>query len=181
MAGGQRLPNESGPASKGAERAINGDLALTKLDMNGNILGYMFLKGFGHGVSIGVEMEGNTAYIWTEVDAVANGGKNGWGSRLTRFPFVNESILTSNSPNLEKFELIPNADRTTVNIDIAYGLLTMRYRKHGAYRFATFPLEQVKKREYTAIFDIAQPKLGTFQGFASHGRYLYLLEGTPYG
>ena len=57
----------------------------------------------------------------------------------------------------------------------------MRYRKHGAYRFATFPLEQVKKREYTAIFDIAQPKLGTFQGFASHGRYLYLLEGTPYG
>ncbi|CAM4163608.1 phage baseplate protein [Lederbergia lenta] len=179
MSGGQQLPDENNPVS-GAKRAIDGDIALTQLDMQGNILGHMFLKGFGHGVSIGVEIEGSTPYIWMEVDAVAE-GKNGWGTKLTRFPFKQGSHLSSNSPRLDKYELISDADRTTVNIDMAYGLLTMRYRISGQYRLATYSLQQVKKHNYSAISDIAQPKMGIFQGFASYGRYIYLLEGAPYG
>ncbi|MDF2960839.1 MAG: hypothetical protein K0S39_2574 [Paenibacillus sp.] len=179
MAGGQQLPGEAGPVS-GAGRALNGDLTLTQLDQAGNKLGYMFLKGFGHGVQIGVETVGDTAYLWTETDSVAE-GKDGWGTQIVRFKFENEKILTPSSPELEKHRLIEAADRTTVNIDEANGLLTMRYRKDGAFRFGVYDLEEVKKNRYIPLADVPQPAMGTFQGFASYGGYLYLLEGNAYG
>ena len=179
MSGGQQLPGEPGPVS-GAERARNGDMALTKMDYAGNKLGHMFLKGFGHGVQIGVEVEDGTAYLWTETDAVTE-GSNGWGTKLARFKFEDGKILTPDSPELEKFSLIEGADRTTVNIDVAHGLLTMRYRKDGVFRFAVFDLEEVKRHRYVPIADVPQPAMGTFQGFTSYGGYLYLLEGDGYG
>jgi len=179
MAGGQQLPGEAAPVP-GATRALNGDLTLTKLDLAGNELGHMFLKGFGHGVQIGVESDGETAYLWTETDSVAE-GRDGWGTQLTRFPFENGAILTPDSPSLEKHRLVDGADRTTVNIDAAHGLLTMRYRKDGAFRFGVYELEAVKRGVYEPVADVAQPSMGTFQGFASYGGYLYLLEGNAYG
>ncbi|HZG16207.1 MAG TPA: Tat pathway signal sequence domain protein [Candidatus Bathyarchaeia archaeon] len=179
MAGGQQLPGEEGPVS-GANRDKAGDLTLTKLDLSGKELGYMFLKGFGHGVQIGVETVGGNAYIWMETDSVTE-GSSGWGTQLSRFRFENEKILTPDSPELEKHRLIKGADRTTVNIDQAHGLLTMRYRKDGEFRFAVFPLEQVKRERYEPIADVKQPSVGTFQGFASYGSYLYLLEGNSFG
>jgi hypothetical protein len=159
---------------------LNGDLTLTKLDISGNKLGYMFLKGFGHGVQIGVETVGDEAYLWTETDSVAE-GKDGWGTKITRFKFENEKILTPSSPELEKHQLVEGADRTTVNIDEANGLLTMRYRKDGAFHFGVYALEDVKRNQYKPLADVLQPVLGTFQGFASYGGYLYLLEGNAYG
>jgi hypothetical protein len=179
MAGGQQLAGETGPVS-GSRRDLNGDLTLTQLDMSGNKLGYMFLKGFGHGVQIGVETVGETAYLWMETDSVAE-GSSGWGTQITRFSFENGKILTPSSPELEKYQLVDGADRTTVNIDSANGLLTMRYRKDGAFRFGVYDLEQVKQKEYVPLADVPQPSLGTFQGFASYGGYLYLLEGNAYG
>lgn len=179
MSGGQQLPGEPEPKTH-AERDRDGDLALTKLDEEGNLLGHMFLKGFGHGVQIGVEPVGETAYLWTETDAVTE-GKSGWGSQLARFAFEDGKILTSDSPELQKHRLIEGADRTTVHIDQAKNLLTMRYRKDGAFRFGVFPLEEVKRGSYSAIADVKQPSVGTFQGFASYGGFLYLLEGNSYG
>ncbi|WP_068775871.1 hypothetical protein [Paenibacillus sp. FJAT-26967] len=179
MAGGQQLPGESSPVS-GAERDLRGDLTLTQLDMAGNELGHMFLKGFGHGVQIGVESVGSNAYLWTETDSVTE-GKSGWGSRIARFPFESGKVLTPDTAGIQKHELIEGADRTTVNLDSANGLLTMRYRKEGVFRFAVYDLEAVKRNEYAAIADVPQPSVGTFQGFASYGGYLYLLEGTSYG
>lgn len=179
MAGGQQLPDEDEPVS-GATRAKNGDLTLTKLDQEGNKLGYMFLKGFGHGVQIGVEVDNGVTYLWTETDAVTE-GNDGWGTQITRFPFEDGLILTPNSPQLEKHRLIEGADRTTVNIDKAHGLLTMRYRLDGNFRYGVYELEQVKSGIYQPIADVPQPPVGTFQGFASYGNFLYLLEGNAYG
>lgn len=179
MAGGQQLPGESAPVSGGV-RDKNGDLTLTQLDWDGNKLGYMVLKGFGHGVQIGVETVGETAYLWTETDSVTE-GSSGWGTQIARFPFESGKILTPDSPELEKHRLIEGADRTTVNIDPANGTLTMRYRKDGAFRFGVYDLERVKSGTYEPLADVPQPKVGTFQGFASYGGYLYLLEGNSYG
>ncbi|MFH5187365.1 hypothetical protein ACHHV8_34975 [Paenibacillus sp. TAB 01] len=180
MAGGQQLPGETAPVS-GAARDLNGDLALTKLDMSGNELGYMFLKGFGHGVQIGVETVGDTAYLWTETDSVPGSDNHGWGTQLARFAFEDGKVLTPSSPELEKFSPVEGADRTTVNIDPANGLLTMRYRIDNAFRYGVYELAKVKQHVYEPIADVPQPSVGTFQGFASYGGYLYLLEGTSYG
>ncbi|WNC13877.1 hypothetical protein [Brevibacillus brevis] len=179
MAGGQQLPGESGPVA-GAQRDKNGDLTLTQLDLDGNKLGHMYLKGFGHGVQMGVEPVGDTAYLWTETDAVKE-GSSGWGTQLARFPFSDGKILTPDSPELEKHRLIQGADRTTVNIDQANGLLTMRYRQDGSFHFGLYDLDKVKRGEYEPIADVPQPEVGTFQGFASYGGYLYLLDGNSYG
>jgi hypothetical protein len=181
MAGGQQLPGEAAPVS-GTQRGKDGDLTLTKLDFEGNELGYMFLKGFGHGVQIGVEVdESGTPYLWTETDSVAE-GNDGWGTQLARFQFDNGAILTPESPQLEKHRLIEGVDRTTVNIDPANETLTMRYRDSDkVFHFALFDLDQVNQGNYEPIADVLQPQLGTFQGFASYGEYLYLLEGNAYG
>ncbi|MBO0958802.1 hypothetical protein J1P26_03575 [Neobacillus sp. MM2021_6] len=179
MAGGQQLPGEDSPVS-GTNRGKQGDLTLTKLDLDGNILGHMFLKGFGHGVQMGVEVDGDTPYLWTETDSVAE-GNDGWGTQLARFTFEDGAILTPDSPQLEKHRLIDGADRTTVSIDPANELLTMRYRKEGVFHFALFDLEQVKQNNYVPLADVLQPPMGTFQGFTSYGGYLYTLEGNAYG
>ncbi|MDF2651599.1 MAG: hypothetical protein K0Q73_7404 [Paenibacillus sp.] len=179
MAGGQQLPGETSVVS-GAKRDANGDLALTQLDMQGNKLGYMYLKGFGHGVQIGVETVGETAYLWTETDSVKE-GSSGWGTQIARFPFENGKILSSESPEIVKHRLVEGADRTTVNIDAANGLLTMRYRIDGSFRFGVYELEDINRNHYKPLADVPQPVVGTFQGFASYGGYLYLLEGNSYG
>jgi hypothetical protein len=54
----------------GASSDANGDVCVTQLDFAGTQLGQMFLNGFGHGVSIGVEPVGSTSFLWTEVDSV---------------------------------------------------------------------------------------------------------------
>ncbi|MFD0959919.1 phage baseplate protein [Paenibacillus chungangensis] len=180
MAGGQQLPDEPAPVS-GSVRARNGDLTLTQLDLAGNELGHMFLRGFGHGVQIGVEStEDGRTYLWTESDSVTE-GKDGWGTQLARFAFDNGAIYDPGSPQLEKFRLKQGVDRTTVTIDQAHGLLTMRYRENGTFRFGVYRLEDIANDSFTPIADVPQPSMGTFQGFASYGGYLYVLEGNAYG
>lgn len=179
MGGGQKLADEEVLASWD-KRSLQGDLTLTKLDLEGNQLGYMHLKGFGHGVSMGIEMEGKEPYIWMETDAIDD-GTSGWGNKLTRLSFEDGALINAESDDLEKYEPIPGATNTTVNIDQAYELLTMRYRLDGAFRYAVYPLEDFKEGIYEPIYDVAQPKdIDTFQGFASYGYYLYLLEGNEF-
>jgi hypothetical protein len=184
--GGLQLPGESA-AVAGATRALNGDLCVTKLDLAGNILSYMYLKGFGHGVSFGVEsglgQQGDSvAYLWTEVDSVAE-GSTGWGTQLARFPFVDGAVITPNTTWLEKRQLVSGADRTTVNIDMTHGLLTMRYRHNGQFQYGVYSLDQVKQNSYVQLAHVFQPTnlQYDFQGYTSWGSYLYLLEGSAYG
>lgn len=186
MAPGQQVGNETRTYTS-AERALKGDLTLTKLSLTGEILGKMHLIGFGHGVSIGVEPVGTTAYLWTEVDAATDSSDtvNGYGTKLARFPFVNQQVLVNSDPSLVKYAPVAGADRTTVNIEMAHGLLTMRYRigEPGSrvMKFNTYRLADVKAGNFTPLATVNQPSgMGTFQGFASYGNYLYLLDGNPY-
>jgi hypothetical protein len=57
--------------TNGSASADRGDLCVSQLSFAGELLGHMFLTGFGHGVSIGVEPVGSTSYLWTEVDSVS--------------------------------------------------------------------------------------------------------------
>ena len=57
----------------------------------------------------------------------------------------------------------------------------IRYRFNGAYRFAVYNLEDIHAGTYEPMYDVAQPDdIQTFQGFASYGKYLYLLEGNSF-
>jgi len=181
MAGGQQLAGEDAPVS-GANRDLAGDLCLTKLDLDGTELGYMFLKGFGHGVQIGAEPVGSSAFLWTETDSISDDGLHGWGSHLARFRFENGAILTPDSAEVRRLELIPGADRTTCGLDPVLNRLVMRHRIAGTFRYALYDLDGVRCNQFSPIFEVDQPALTySFQGYASSGGYLYLLEGTSYG
>jgi hypothetical protein len=185
---GRRLPGETRTYT-GTEREANGDLCVTRLDLTGAIIGRMYLKGFGHGVSIAAEPSGNSAYLWTETDSVqaldsSTGNYIGWGSKIARFKFANGTVLTPDSSKVTKYTPVSGADRTTIAVDPVNSRLAVRYRpgstgstfKYGLYDLATF-----KAGTYTALATITQPTtLGTFQGFTSLGQYLYLLDGNGY-
>ena len=182
--GGLKLPGETATVP-GATRLTNGDLAVTQLDLAGNKLGYMFLKGFGHGVAMGVETVGSSAYLWTEVDAVSD-GTNSWGGKLARFKFVNGQLLTNTSTALQKFAPVAGATSTTPAIDPSTNRLIMRYLLNGQRLFSGYDLEKVKAGVYQPLFTVPQPSVVApanqpFQGYTGFGRYLYLLEGAPYG
>ncbi|WP_082876082.1 phage baseplate protein [Nocardia pseudobrasiliensis] len=158
-----------------------GDLCLTKLSENGSVLGHMYLMGFGHGVQIGVEPSGSSAFLWTETDAASNGG-SARGTRLGRFEFADGRTLTASSPELTKYSPVAGASITTCAIDPSTDRLIMRYSDGNAFRYAVFELATVKAGGTTRLYDIAQPDdLGTFQGYTAYGNYLYLLSGNAYG
>jgi hypothetical protein len=165
----------------GSGSAAAGHLCLTKLSLSGAVLGHMYLMGFGHGVQIGVEPSGSSAFIWTETDAVPDSSGNAWGRRIARFAFVNGRTITPSSSGLRKFTLIEGATSTTCAIDPSTNRLIMRYRLGGGPRYAVYSLAEVKAGSPRKLHDVAQPSgLGVFQGYAAYGDYLYLLDGTAY-
>ena len=74
--------------------ANSGDLTLTQLTMSGDVVGHMYLSGFGHAVSIGAETVGRTTYLWTETDVDT---ANGRGRQIARFRWQDGATLTKDS------------------------------------------------------------------------------------
>ena len=83
MQAGRVLPGATRPYT-GTERSTNGDLCITRLGWGGTIIGGMYLKGFGHGVSIGVEPADTSACLWTETDSVPDGSDTDFGTKIAR-------------------------------------------------------------------------------------------------
>ncbi|SDM58564.1 hypothetical protein [Nonomuraea jiangxiensis] len=164
----------------GADSNAAGHLCLSKLSLTDTILGHMYLMGFGHGVQFGVEPSGTSAYLWTETDGVSDGASFR-GTKLARFKFVNGQTLTTSSSALTKYKPIAGSDNTTCAIDPSTNRLVMRYWDGSRFRYAVYTLADVKGGSPTPLSDMAQPSgLGTFQGYAAYGSFVYILTGTAY-
>ena len=57
--------------------ASSGDLTLTRVSAAGARLGWMHLRGFGHGLAVGAEPCGAGTCVWTETHATAEPAR-GW-------------------------------------------------------------------------------------------------------
>ncbi|REE95831.1 teichoic acid biosynthesis protein C [Thermomonospora umbrina] len=159
-----------------------GDLTINRLDHAGRLKGHMRLRGFGHGVAIGVEPSGSATYLWVEVDPHP-ASDSARGTRLARFKYVDGATLENDSPALAKHRPIPGITGVTATIDPVNNRLAMRYKK-GNWRVAVYNLADVKARRYDRrLADVALPSQGgeTFQGYALYGRYLYTFHGNEYG
>ncbi|MEV0532002.1 hypothetical protein [Kitasatospora sp. NPDC050463] len=186
------------PSISGDQHADSGDLCLTKHDLaTGAVLGHMYLLGFGHGVSLGIEpaVGGAPAYVWTE----ANAARNGYGQEIVRFPFANETVLWTSHPVVQRLASPdPAATSMTPYVDATYGILLLRYMLDDAHWFAAYDLAAARTAAINGsalpgpLARIQQPDLykadaggqptsapATFQGFASHGQYVYMLDGDP--
>ncbi|GAA4634871.1 hypothetical protein GCM10023196_078150 [Actinoallomurus vinaceus] len=170
-------------AQRGSGATSDGNLYLNQLDWSGKRLGHMTLKGFGHGVSIGLEVNGSTPYLWTEVDVDP---KTGRGRHIARFKYVAGRTLTSTSSALRKFAPVPGAKAETVSIDQTYKRIILRYFNATGTHYATYDLTAFQKKHvFTKVYaDVKEPswmKAPDFQGYTTYGRRLYMVQGTAYG
>ncbi|MFI0982733.1 hypothetical protein ACH4SP_37705 [Streptomyces sp. NPDC021093] len=192
--------NESGSAGAGR-------LRITKTDLTGKVLGSMTLrdrngKGWGHGVSIGVESSSVHLRLWVEVDGAVVADGDCAGTALARIPFHDNGTYYPDSPEVEKHVLVSGARNVTCAIDPVNNRLVQRYKAgSGPFRYRTYALSDVLARKYNVLAEVAQPALsytgqlrnnktdnkweplsytGVFQGYTLHGQYLYLLDGNAY-
>ncbi|KXX76156.1 putative major teichoic acid biosynthesis protein C [Madurella mycetomatis] len=162
--------------------ASSGNLCITQLDFSGKQVGYMHLKGFGHGVAFGAQASGSATYLWTEVGA----NSKGYGKRLARFKFVNGKTISKTSTSLQKFTPVPAATEHTCSVDTVNNRLVVRYHLSGKGKYiAVYDLAAATKGDFSApLANFKQPlpetKAKNFQGYTAYGRYLYLLWGDSY-
>ncbi|MFF7972830.1 Teichoic acid biosynthesis protein C (Precursor) [Streptomyces sp. NPDC007905] len=158
----------------------DGDLCLNRLDHGGGRLGHMYLKGFGHGVSMGVQNDPDgTVWIWTEADAL-----HGYGKGVTRFRFANGATRTTK--DVEVRYPIEGSRNNQPTLCTATRRMAIRYRLKNVPRYRVWDLNAFIARDYASpLADF--PQTGAhpdpavpFQGYALHGDHLYQLAGTAY-
>lgn len=180
MEGGVRLKGES-RAYTHAQRVSRGDLVVNRLTMSGKPRGRMFLTGFGHGGSIGVEERpGQAPLLWTEWNV--NPG-SGYGRGIARFGFTPGRVLKAGDRKLETFRPQPGSTKNQPAVDMTTRRLLLRYRRKGKYRYALYDLATFAAGVYRPLADIPQPivhKGSFYQGMALSGDYAYQLTGGPF-
>ncbi|MGW7486894.1 phage baseplate protein [Streptomyces sp. NPDC054786] len=180
VAGGIRLAGEE-TAAPHAERVRNGDLCLNRLTLDGSAAGHMYLKGFGHGGSIGLEESAGGVTLWTEWDANPS---SGYGRGVCRFRFTDGQVLQRGSGELGSYRPVTGSTSNFPALDVTHRQLLLRYKRDGIPRFALYDLDRFRASWYLPLTDFAQPdaELGLpFQGMALYGNYAYQLLGSAYG
>ncbi|MEU7551596.1 signaling protein [Streptomyces sp. NPDC044571] len=178
--GGIRLDDEEEPVSAG-DRKDAGDMCLTRLSSSGETLGHMYLRGFGHGISFGVEPTGQRTYIWVEGNADA---ASGYGRSVVRVPFKDGAVLDSSDPSVRHFEPLPGASGVSPALDLAGERVLVSREEEGVHRFAVYGMQDFLAGRFGAAQVV---KAGVqvkeeewFQGCALYGDHVYVLTGGPY-
>ncbi|MFI8825419.1 hypothetical protein [Streptomyces sp. NPDC053431] len=180
MQGGIRLPDEPAAVDY-PTRKTNGDLCLTRLSPAGAITGYMYLRGFGHGVSLGVENRDGAIWLWTETASSPNSKNEGYGTAVTSFPFsTGTTIDYGTSAHTPPHQPDPACRGITPTIDRSAGELVVRFNLNGVMTFERYDLAKAAAGIWEPLQRL-QPNVPAdgvdFQGYASHAGVLYTLKG----
>ncbi|MFE1383307.1 hypothetical protein ACFW6S_30605 [Streptomyces sp. NPDC058740] len=180
MEGGIRLSDEPAAVDY-ATRKANGDLCLTRLTEAGDMVGYMYLRGFGHGVNLGVENRDGTIWLWTETRSMPNTKNEGYGAAVTSFTYANGDVVTYGTTRHTKpYTPDPAARFVTPTIDRSANELVIRFYLNGTH-WERYDLAKAAAGVWEPIQRLT-PALpsAVFQGYASHGGVLYTLQGEAY-
>ncbi|MGQ4490918.1 signaling protein [Streptomyces sp. SAS_281] len=174
-----RLPDETRALGSRARR-LSGDMCVTVLSPSGGSTGHMYLRGFGHGISFGVEPSDGKVLLWVESDADP---RTGYGRAIARVPFRDGTVLDSSSAGVRHHRPVPGARRMHPTLDLANRRVLVSHwtgRRHG---YAVYRMEDFLGQRYEPLYEIADSALKkgeTFQGCALRNGYIYQLTGNPY-
>ncbi len=169
-------------------RTFKGDTAesfvISRLTLDGRLLDSMTVRYGGHGTSIGIERNGNSVYIWSNMLSVDSNGRVKT-QFLTRYPYAAGSQLTVDSPSVEKLAEFPDPAAymspftDAKNESIAYRHTSLKKGKKAS-RVEVRNIEDVKKGInkvlYSYEFPMSMNKL-ILQGMTLDGPNLYLTFG----
>jgi len=145
-----------GAQLRGGSGANSGDLALTQLDFSGNQLGYMYLTGFGHAVSIGAEASGSTTYLWTETDVDT---ANARGRQIARFRWEDGATLTKDSPGLRSWKPVADGAVFTPSVDQRHGQIGIRHTLSDGFHINVYSLLAARAGNFSRpIASFKQPR-----------------------
>lgn len=159
-----------------------GDLCLNRLDYKGQLLGHMYLRRFGHGVSMGVQRDARDGgtWIWTEADA-----ENGFGQGVARFHFSNGAVRTRSQVAVRR--PVPDSINNQPSVCMTSKRIAVRYRDQANRpRYRVWDLDAFVAGRYAdPVADIAQVGVHPdpavpFQGYALHGDVIYQVAGSAY-
>ncbi|WP_147915235.1 teichoic acid biosynthesis protein C [Ruania zhangjianzhongii] len=156
-----------------------GDLRISEMSTDGQVLGWMTLLGYGHAVSFGVHRTRTGGLdLWVEGEA----NQNGYGTVLKQVPWQHDAVLDRDDPQAKTHRPVPEALEYTCAIDHRHRRMALRYHTDAGKRLAIVPLAEMLRGEVPErIADFPQPEgLGTFQGYALDGEDLYTIDGNSY-
>ncbi|WP_328536114.1 phage baseplate protein [Streptomyces sp. NBC_00344] len=179
MQDGLRLPGEPRPV-RYAERLRRGDLCVSKLSRSGALLGHMYLRGFGHGISLGVEPSAGQVKLWVESGADP---VTGYGRAVARIPFSDGAVLDSGAPSVRHHVPLPGTLRNHPALDLAGRRVLISHWAGGQHRYAVYRMNEFLAGRYEPthlVRDTARRRGEPLQGCALHGDHIYQLTGNPY-
>ncbi|WP_425824832.1 teichoic acid biosynthesis protein C [Streptomyces fractus] len=180
MEGGIQLKGEDAPVAADVRRQ-DGDLCLSHLTRSGVLRGSMYLKGFGHGVALGVQPRSGTPYIWTECGA--RHSKDGYGTAITRFPFSDQAVLDTDNLPARSYQPVPGSLYNAPAVDFTHNRLVLGYTLAGEFRYAVYDLTDFTAGVMKPLYDVSRAGFAsdeTFQGYTLFGPYIYQITGNPY-
>ncbi|GAA1575900.1 MULTISPECIES: hypothetical protein [Kribbella] len=156
----------------------SGDLTLTQLTPAGDVVGHMYLSGFGHAVSIGAESVGSTTYLWTETDVDTT---NARGRQVARFRWQDGATLTKDSPGLRSWKPVADGALFTPSVDQQHGRIGIRQTQADGFHINVYSLAAARAGDFSRVLaSFKQPAMTEgidFQGWVLYGSYVYLWEG----
>lgn len=179
--------------SVGGERA--GHLTITRLEWEtGRVTGTMRLRGFGHGVAIGVEpnpeskLSPRGAWLWVECGPVVRVKGSARGTRIARLAFVpGRTVACSKSGKITAKNakggttakvtfLDPPGKRCTPSVD--GDVLGLRWWNGTRYLWATYSLSAARNGDLVPLSSpVPLRSSALFQGWCLHGSQAYCLLG----
>lgn len=178
----RQLKGESAPVS-GTRRSAHGDVCVTRLSYAGRILSWMYLRGFGHPVAIGVEAVGSSSYLWTATASVTRTSDGvGYGTRVGRVRYVAGAVVSYPSTAIQVHRPRQGATEVSVSFDSRNRTLLVRCLVGGLYRYDLYGLDAFKARDYRPLVTRTETGISdVFQGHAHFFDQVYRLEGRSGG
>lgn len=179
--------------SVGGERA--GHLTISRVNWRtGELYGVMRVRGFGHGVALGVEpnpqskLEPRGAWLWLECGPVVRVDGSARGTRIVRLAFVPGRTVTCKGGKFtartaqgtpvrpQVTVLTPPGPRCTPSLNGSS--LGLRWWAPGGYRWAAFDIAQARAGHLVRLTEPVKLRFSAlFQGWCLHGSTAYCLLG----
>ncbi|MCX4799537.1 hypothetical protein OG497_37410 [Streptomyces sp. NBC_01242] len=183
---GTKLPGESTAPSL-SERNAAGDVVITRMSLSTKtVLGVMYIKGAGHGMSISVENAADGVWLWVEADA----SSAGFAQAIARIRFQQDAVLNGHTMTAYRpFGPAASSQRLSYAVDGSFNRIMIRRQYptgSSNYRYYLYDLAEFKAETATPLATLDQvasssspdgQSIGTYQSSTTWGNYLYTYEG----